>query len=83
MMAVEAVKIRKLDPWILEAHRAKAEAEGISLEEELRRVVTEAALRPRNEFVAKAAKLHAELKAKYGEMSDSTEIIREEREERN
>ena len=82
MSAAEAVKIRRLPDWVLDAHRARAEQEGVSLEEELRVVLTEAALKPKLEFAAKAAELTASLKAKYGTFSDSTELIREDREER-
>ena len=81
-MALEAVKIRKLPTWVLEAHRARAEQTGVSLEEELRRLLTDAALKPQREFAAKAAAWNHTLKAKYGKFSDSTELIREEREER-
>ncbi|MBL8220804.1 MAG: hypothetical protein JNL62_16350 [Bryobacterales bacterium] len=52
------------------------------MEEELRVVLTEAALKPKLEFADKAAALTAGLRAKYGTFSDSTELIREDREER-
>lgn len=81
-MSVEAVKIRKLPAWVLEAHRARAEQMGVSLEEELRRLLTEAALKPQREFAAKAAAWTESLKAKYGTFSDSAALIREERQER-
>ena len=81
-MSVEAVKIRKLPDWVLEAPRSCASEGGISLEEELRTVLTEAALKPKLEFAAKAAEFTAGLRAKYGTFSDSTDSIREEREER-
>jgi plasmid stability protein len=82
MASTEAVKIRKLPDWVLDAHRARAAQEGVSLEEELRVVLTEAALKPKLEFAGKAAELTASLRAKYGTFSDSTDLIREEREER-
>jgi plasmid stability protein len=76
------VKIRKLEDWVVETHRALAEAEGISLEEELRRVVTEAALKPQHDFALKVRALQEDLQAKYGIMPDSTPLIREERDRR-
>jgi plasmid stability protein len=79
---IEAVKIRKLPDWVLEAHRARAAQEGVSLEEELRIVLTEAALKPKFEFAAKSAEFTAGLRAKYGTFSDSTDLIREDRQER-
>lgn len=82
MPSSEAVKIRKLPEWVLDAHRARAAQEGVSLEEELRIVLTEAALKPKLDFAAKAAEWTAGLRAKYGTFSDSADLIREEREER-
>ncbi len=74
------VKIRRLERWVLETHRARAEAAGRSLEEEeLRRLVTEAASRPPHHFARRAVKLRAELKRKYGSRPDSTPLIREDR----
>ena len=66
------VKIRKLEDWVVETHRALAEAEGISLEEELRRVVTEAALKPQHDFAQKVRALQEDFQAKYGIMPDFT-----------
>lgn len=79
-MPPEAVKIRRLPYEILDAHRARAAEAGVSLEEELRRIVIESALKPKHDFAAKAAALNAKLKARYGTMKDSTELIRAERE---
>jgi plasmid stability protein len=76
------VKIRKLDDWVVETHRALAEAAGRSLEEELRRVVTEAALKPQHEFARKVRMLKESLREEYGTMPDSTPLIREDRDER-
>jgi hypothetical protein len=81
-MPPEAVKIRKLPVEVVEAHRRRAENEGISLEEELRRLVIDSALKPQRDFAAKAAAYNARLKAEYGTLSDSVEVIREERRER-
>ena len=76
------VKIRKLEDWVVETHRALAEAAGRSLEEELRRIVTEAALKPQHEFARKLRALKEELLEKYGVMPDSTPLIREDRDRR-
>ena len=82
MSTFEAVKIRKLPDWVMEAHRARAKKLGVSLEEELRRLLTDSALRPQAEFATKAAAWAATLEAKYGKFSDGTELIREARGER-
>lgn len=81
-MATEAIKIRKLPPWVIDAHKAKAEQAGISLEEEMRRLLTDEALRPQKEWAKKAAAWQEALEKKYGKLSDSTELIRADREER-
>ncbi len=81
-MATEAIKIRKLAPWVVDAHKAKADVAGISLEEEVRRLLTEEALRPQKEWARKAAAWQEELRGRYGKLSDSTELIRADREER-
>ncbi|MBL8672952.1 MAG: hypothetical protein JNK11_19990 [Alphaproteobacteria bacterium] len=76
------VKIRQLEDWVLESHRTRAKTAGRSLEEELRQVLTDKALEARREFARRAREMQAELKAKYGVMSDSTPGIRADREER-
>lgn len=76
------VKIRNLDDWVLSFHRTRAKAAGRSVEEELRHVLTESASAARREWIARAERLHAEFKAKYGIMEDSTPGIREERDRR-
>ncbi|MBI3683259.1 MAG: hypothetical protein HY235_23040 [Acidobacteria bacterium] len=81
-MGVQAVKIRKLPDWVLEAHRKRAEEAGVSLEEELRKLLTESALRPQREFAARVTAWNNELRRRYGQMSDSKELIRQDRDER-
>jgi plasmid stability protein len=76
------VKIRKLDDWVVESFRARAQAGGRSLEEELRRTLSEIARQRRRAYVAKLRKLQQDLRAKYGEMPDSIPLIREDRDER-
>jgi len=76
------VKIRKLDDWVLDTYRARANAAGHSLEEELRSLLTETALERQREFRRDAGKFRARLRAKYGQLSDSTSGIVEERKKR-
>ncbi len=76
------VKICRLDDWVVATHRDRAERAGRSLEEELRLLLTEAALRPQHEFAQRAAALREELRRQYGLFSDSAELIREDREAR-
>ena len=73
------VKVRNLDDWVLASHRARAQAAGRSVEEELRHVLTEAALAARREAAEEFRAMRTYLRAKYGEMPDSTPGIRAER----
>lgn len=74
------VKIRKLDDWVLEAHRARAQAAGRSVEEELRRVLTEAVLAERRAVVVRLRRIREQQRERYGTFPDSTPEIRAERE---
>jgi plasmid stability protein len=78
-IAMADVKIRNLDDWVLGSHRTRAEAAGRSVEEELRRVLTEAAHAARLKAAEEFRKVREELRAKYGVMEDSTPGIREDR----
>jgi plasmid stability protein len=76
------VRVRKLDEWVVGWFRTQAKQHGQSLEGELRHVLTEAALRRKQEV---GAELRAELKSlqqKYGVFSDSAKLIREARDRR-
>jgi plasmid stability protein len=76
------VKIRNLDDHLVEAYRQRAEAEGISLEEELRRALRDNLLKERRAWADRLMAAHAEFEAKYGVLPDSTPGIRADRDER-
>ncbi len=76
------VRIRKLDDWVVATLRGRAERAGRSLEEELRVVLTEAALQPQHEFARRVAALREEVRREHGLFPDSTDLIREDREAR-
>jgi plasmid stability protein len=73
------VRIRNLDEDVVLALKALARRHGNSLEGELRTMLTAAARRPRQELVAELERFQGELKAKYGDHTDSVPLIREER----
>jgi len=56
------VTIRKVEDWVLDTYRARAEAAGHSLEEELRSLLTETALERQREFRRQAEKFRARLR---------------------
>lgn len=76
------VKIRNLDDHLFEAYRQRADAAGISLEEELRRALRDNLLKERRAWAERLLAAHAEFEAKYGVLPDSTAGIRADRDER-
>lgn len=76
------VKIRNLDAHLHEAYRAMAEEAGISLEEQLRRVLTDYVQLERAAMVERVKAGLARMRAKYGVMEESWPGIREDRDER-
>jgi plasmid stability protein len=77
------VKIRRIPDWVVLHHQARARQAGRSLEEELRLLLTEDdALRPQREFAERARALRQRIFDRYGVLSDSTALIREDRDSR-
>ncbi|MGH6905587.1 MAG: FitA-like ribbon-helix-helix domain-containing protein [Geminicoccaceae bacterium] len=70
------VKIRKLDDWVVESFRAQARRAGRSLEAELRQTLTDVARERRAEMLGEIDAFRDELRARYGELPDSTPLIR-------
>ena len=71
--------VRDLDPEVIRRLKARAVANGRSAEAE-HRALLEAALRPEvAEAWAEIFRFRDELKAKYGVMPDSTDLIRHDR----
>jgi plasmid stability protein len=76
------VKIRRLEDWVVAAHRNRAVQAGRSLEEELRVLLTAAALEPQRDFAREVAVLREQIRKQQGVLSDSADLIRAEREAR-
>jgi plasmid stability protein len=76
------VRVRNVDEWVIEWHRSEARRVGRTLEAELRRVITEAALDRCRAIVAEMRTDLNELQSKYGLFPDSVRDIRLEREQR-
>ena len=73
------VKIRNLPDWVVASIRARAENEGRSLEEELRVLITDDAMKRRERTVKELRAFRNKMRDKYGALSDSTPGIREDR----
>jgi plasmid stability protein len=76
------IKVRQLPDWVLETHRSRARAAGRSLEEQLRCLLTQAALDSQPEFAVEVAAFRESLRARYRMLPDSTPGIVEDREQR-
>jgi plasmid stability protein len=76
---VGQVLIRNLDETVLAALRARAKARGISLEAELRDVLTRAAGRPRADLAAEFATIRA--MTPKGPRRPAEDLVRESRDE--
>lgn len=74
------LKVRQLDDHIIERLKARAAAKGVSLEEEVRRTLSESVAQDRQALLRRFRALHAEAGGKPGRPElDSARIIREER----
>jgi plasmid stability protein len=74
------VIVRKLDDAVIAAHKRRAKARGVSLEQQLRDVLAEAAKPSREEIIADLRRIRA--MTPKGPRIDSTELIREDRDSR-
>jgi antitoxin FitA len=74
------LKVRNVDDHVVEALKARAKRQGISLEEEVRRSLTASVQARKEAFIRRAAELRARIAA-HGDASqpDSAKVIREER----
>ena len=76
------VRIRNVDDWIVESLRLRARSQGQSLEGALRDLLHQEAMRPKLELANEFRQMRDELRKKYGTFSDSTALIREDRDSR-
>jgi len=74
------VIVRKLDDAVIAAHKQRARARGVSLEQQLRDVLAEAARPSREEIIADLRRIRA--MTPKGPRIDSTDLIREDRDSR-
>lgn len=79
-VSMAQVLVRNLAEEVVEALKRKAELRGRSLEQELREILAAAATQPCAERLAMADRVRA--LGSEGAASDSTELIREDRDNR-
>lgn len=76
------IRVRGVDEGVIHALRDNARREGSSLSELLRRLLADAAMRPRRELIAQARAIREGMRDVHGTLDDSTPAIRAERDER-
>lgn len=76
------VRVRNVDDWVVEWHRTQAKLDGHSLENELRQVLTDAALAKKRAIADEMRVGLDDLRSGNGLFTDSARIIREDRDRR-
>jgi plasmid stability protein len=76
------VKIRNLDDRLHDAYRRMADSAGLSLEEQLRRVLSDYLSQERRTMLLEVERGLAEMEEKYGILPDSAPGIRADRDRR-
>jgi plasmid stability protein len=74
------VIVRNLEDRVIEAHRRRARARGVSLEQQLRDVLSATAGPSREEALARADALRA--RTRPGDFPTAAELVREDRDTR-
>jgi hypothetical protein len=76
------VRVRNLEPWVVEFLRDQAQHAGTNHEAYLRERLREEAMRKRREWAERLKAHQDQFRQKYGVLSDSAALIREDRDER-
>jgi plasmid stability protein len=74
------ILVRNLDDTVIQALKARASARGLSLEAELRDLLTRAAGNPRAELITEFAAIRAQ--SPKGHRRSAEDLVRESRDER-
>jgi plasmid stability protein len=74
------LRVRNIEPWIVDLFRAKARRNGRSMEREIHESLAQAAVREKNDFLAELREDRERQRERYGIAPDSTPGIRAERE---
>lgn len=78
----QAVRVKKVPQWVVDTHKYLASQQGKSFEGYLRELLTEMALKPKQEAAQRLEIKRQELREKYGNrFPDTTALIRQERDD--
>lgn len=81
-LVMTELRIRNVDEWIVDIHRHNAKKKGVSLESEIKRILSDAAFAKRQATAKKLEQQRNELRDKYGVFPSSVDYIRDMREGR-
>lgn len=76
VMHMGDVRVRNLDDEVVLVLKDRARRKGVSLEAELREVLSAEALRPRREWFQRLQEMHEDMRREFGVLPDSTPGIR-------
>jgi plasmid stability protein len=79
---MKEIRVRTLDDWVVESLRLRARSNGQSLEGALRELLRQEAMRPKLELADQLRQMRDHIRSKYGTLSDSAALIREDRDAR-
>lgn len=79
---MKELRIRNVDDWVVEWHRTQAKRDGKSLESELREILTENALASKRALADELRAGLDEFRSQGRVFSDSTKLIRDDRDAR-
>jgi len=75
------VRLRNVDPWVVESLRAMAKKNGRSMENEIKDALYKIASAPKKKMLERLRVLREKQRREIGTLPDSTPDIRAEREE--
>lgn len=73
------VRVRGLDEGVVSLLKANAKKKGLSLQADLKALLTLTAMEPRRKLFDDLREHQTRMREKYGVLADSTPLIREER----
>lgn len=81
-LCMPELRVRDVESWIVDSIKANARKHGRSMEGEIKELLRTEAMRSKEKLRAELMAMYEDGKAKYGVLSDSTLLIREDRDSR-
>ena len=74
------LRIRNVEPWIVEVYRDKARKHGLTMEREIRDTLARLAVQEMTDFLTELRQARTHQREKYGVLADSTPAMLADRE---